>query len=163
MRFIVRWCPVLLLLVACTKEQVHIERTESSFVLTQWLMDNCQYSVAEPTTGTIVFNAAEVKLNNAVVDQRGVFYVQSNQQDYPTLKEISSTGYSRDIQLGSSISNCPNYSTTSAKVTLKITAGTKQISLNDFPIAILEQQSVSGVNWSVNAPQTIEMSFVGRN
>lgn len=147
-----------LLFIACKKEQALVKETPVFF--NNWLMQNARYSIAESTTGTIVFNTPQLKLDGQIVNQRGVYYFLDNPDTktiFPAIKETNAKGYTRDIQIGSSISYCNNYRVQASKINLRIIAGEKIFTWQDCPVAILEHESLPSLSWAVNVPKNIEI------
>ena len=124
-------------------------------------MKNSVHNVVEPTTGAIVYNITELKLNGKVIDQRGIYYYNASsaasQVTYPVIKEVNPAGYVRDIQMGNSISDCPHYKVSAVLVTLKAFCGDKVFITKNYPVALLEHETLPTINWAVSTPSLIEM------
>ncbi len=130
--------------------------------LNDWLMENCQFRVAESSTGTIVFDAMEVKLNGVIIQNSGVYFFQNSkaQHQFPTIKQVSSSGYMREIELGNNKNWCDNYRSSTANVQLKIVAGSKMFVTQKCPVMLLEQETTPlSINWTVAKPAVIEISL----
>jgi hypothetical protein len=150
---------VLIIFSGCTKEQVAEKTSTPSF--NDWLMNNCQYRVAEASTGAIIFDASEIKLDGQVISQRGIYYYnQYSPLLFPSIKELSATGYSRDIEIGANSSWCADYRVQAASIQLKVTCGSKTFTWQNCPVLLLEHETLPDIKWPVNIPHTIEMNLV---
>lgn len=150
---------VLIVFSGCTKEQVAEKANTPSF--NDWLMNNCQYRVAEASTGAIIFDAPEIKLDGQVISQRGIYYYdQHSSLLFPSIKELSATGYSRDIEIGTNNAWCTNYRARTASIRLIVTCGSKTFIWQNCPVLLLEHETLPSIQWPVNTPHTIEISLV---
>lgn len=148
----------LLFLSSCSKKLDDHSAIEVK--LNEWLLQNCQFSVAESSTGTIVFDAAEIKLDGKTISNAGIYFFQNSSapHQFPTIKQVSSNGYMRDIELGNSIPWCDNYRSQTSTVQLKIVAGDKMFISQKCPISLQEHETLPvGINWIVASPKIIEI------
>lgn len=148
-----------LLLGSCSKQ---MSDTTSNVQLNDWLMENCQFRVAEASTGTIVFDAGEVKLNGKVIRNAGVYFFQNSKapHQFPTIKQVNRNGYMREIELGNNINWCDNYRSTKSDVQLRIVAGSKMFIAQNCPVILLEHETLpAGIDWIVAKPTVIEINL----
>jgi hypothetical protein len=152
-----------LLLYSCSKKVSSDLVNETN--LSDWLFENGHYRVVEPTTGTIVFDAAEVKLDGKPVSNAGIYFFRNSSapHQFPTIKQLNSHGYTRDIELGNSTNWCDNYRSTSANVQLRIISGDKMFITQTCPVLLLEHETLpSQINWTVPIPRLIEVKLSGK-